>query len=211
MFEVDILSSILVWASLSSLLVLSESCNESEALVQVVRNHALGSPVCGEDFVLLHEDSWHLESEEIAVEWNGRLSDLVGFYIEDAGVPAVLAIEATENHDVVLIDLGNTCTLSLREQVGSKVEHLPCLLSVLDVEVLDGVAVSSSHLSNSTEDIDDGVVEGATRVVVSSNVQIGQGKPHIHVDVVLLTSLEGLVLLASGSSDNKELVANITD
>jgi hypothetical protein len=48
-------------------------------------------------------------------------------------------------------------------------------------------------------------------VVVSANIQTGKGKPHIHVDVVLLAPLKSLVIFASGSCDNKELVADIAD
>jgi len=46
---------------------------------------------------------------------------------------------------------------------------------------------------------------------VTSDVKVGYLEPEIKIDVVLLTALEGLVLLASGASHDQELVVQAAD
>jgi len=46
---------------------------------------------------------------------------------------------------------------------------------------------------------------------VTSYVQVWDLKPQIEVDVVLLASLEGLVVLAAGAGDDEELVVEAAD
>jgi len=46
---------------------------------------------------------------------------------------------------------------------------------------------------------------------VTSNVQVGDFKPQIEVDVVLLAPLEGLIVLAARAGDDEELVVEAAD
>ena len=46
---------------------------------------------------------------------------------------------------------------------------------------------------------------------MTSNIQIGNFKPKIEVDVVLFASLVGSVIFTAGTSDNEELIVKTAD
>ena len=43
-------------------------------------------------------------------------------------------------------------------------------------------------------------------MIMSADVEVGNFEPQIEVDIVLLTPLEGFVVLAAGAGDDEEFV-----
>lgn len=71
----------------------------------------------------------------------------------------------------------------------------------------DGVDVFSGMVSNSTEDVNLFVEEGARAMVVSSNIEIWHLEPKINIGVVHLSLHLRIVLLLSRASDHYKLVS----
>ena len=96
-----------------------------ETLVACVRDHALCLPVSSEDLVPLNLNGWHLESEKVKVEWSSCLSHLAGLGVVNAGISTVLSIESSKNNDLILVNLTDSGSLSLWEEMGSNLSYLP--------------------------------------------------------------------------------------
>lgn len=76
-------------------------------------------------------DGWHLVSKELDRCLSFKLDQLTLVVLENIGVPEEVTSETTEDHDLVLVDLGAACTLSHWELVDFDVNDLPHFLATL--------------------------------------------------------------------------------
>ena len=96
--------------------------------------------------------------------------------------------------------------LTLSELSRRDVDDYPSVIAVMGVVALDAVAVLFARLGNPAENEDEALVVSAGRVVMAADVQVGNFKPQIEINVVLLASFEGIIVFAARASNNLELV-----
>jgi len=114
---------------------------------------------------------------------------------DHAAICQELAIESTNNYELICCDLAHACTLSGskhrkdRSDLRFVVESLPSPLSCdVKVESLNGGAVLLALVLNTTEDEEVLVRELARGVVVATLVEAGQIHPVVVGNIVELDS-----------------------
>ena len=100
-------------------------------------------------------------------------------------LPHVFSIEATEDKDLILVHLGDTKTLAGRKLVCCEVHELPVFLRLV-VYSLDAIYIFLACVSNSAEDVDEAVLKGAARMIVTAFIQLRKIKPNVNICVVAL-------------------------
>jgi hypothetical protein len=123
-------------------------------------------------------------------------------YIVEVAFTQEFTWKSTEDDDFFISNLGNSSTLSLWELYRWHINDCPVLRAVLRVITFNRVAVLATWLSNTTEDIYESVLERATWMVVSTNIEVWNFEPEIKIDVVLFTSFVGSIIFTSRASDN---------
>jgi hypothetical protein len=76
-------------------------------------------------------NGWHLVSEELDWCFSFELDELALVVLENVGVPKEVTSETTKDHDLILVDLSATCTLSYWELVDLDINDLPHFLVTL--------------------------------------------------------------------------------
>ena len=124
-------------------------------------------------------------------------SHLSSCRVENAAVSEEASREASEDDDLILADLDDTGALSLCELRRWHIDDDPAVGPVLRVVPLNRVAVLLARLCNSAEDKDEALIVSAARVVVATDIHVGNLEPKVQIDVVLLAALECIIFLAS--------------
>ena len=103
------------------------------------------------------------------------------------GIFHVFAIEATEDNNFLLINLGYSKTLTSWEYVLRQLNELPLILGDI-VELFNGVDILFRLIWYSTEYIDESVMERTAGMIVTAFSELWDVEPDIKIDVVAFSS-----------------------
>ena len=126
--------------------------------------------------------------------------------MEDAAIFEESSRKSSKDHNLLVSDLDNTGSLALWELNLGNVDNDPGVGSVLRIVALNRVTVLLSRLGNAAEDEDEAISVGTARVIVSTDVEIGDLEPQIKINVILLRTLVRFIIFATRTSDDQELV-----
>lgn len=160
---------------------------------------------CVDCICLRVKNGRHLEEEALVWGWWSSYH-LVGAIVKEVGVFEELSWKATEDQDILVVSLSNSCSLSVSEHLLWNLDHLP-FVSIWGIILFNWVDILSCLVCNSAEYEDSLIIETTWTVIMSTNVEIWHFKPKINIWIVHLTLYLRLVLLLSGSWNNDELVS----
>ena len=116
-----------------------------------------------------------------------QLSDLVRVNVERVGVFQELAVEPPKDQEIFLVFLEGSAPLAFGKELGVDLNDFPCRLFGVVVH-FDGVDILAGFVFDSAHHVDVSVVEGARRMIVTTNVQVGHLEPKVNVRVVHLAT-----------------------
>ena len=185
-----------------------------ESAVVFILNDTLALPICSDDLIWTTrfvENSWHLESKKINIRLVICFFHCVRADIVQVAFTKEFSWKSAKDNNLFIGNLRNTSSLSFWERTWWHVYDNPVLRTVLWIVAFNRVAVFATWLCNSAEDINKSVLECATGVVMSSNIEIRNFEPEIEVNIILFTPFISSIIFTSWSSDNKELVIKTAD
>jgi len=168
--------------------------------VLIIREHLLALPVGRNNFAACWiKYSGHLIGKQLLRSYS-NLANVLSTMLKRQNILQEFTWETTEDDNFVIVQLGDTSSLSRWETRLWNLNNFPALFCVFTVESLNWVAVLFGGISDSRKNINVFVGQSAGGMVVTAVVKLGQVEPNIQIDVVLLYCAVGSVCVQTRSS-----------
>lgn len=176
-------------------------------VLHAIQSHRL--PVHGQGLSIFDATKgWHLEGEQGECATHAQVLLLVHFLwlaslhviLDGEVVIQEFTIESTDNHNLIVSDLAHSSTLASgdlsRDLDLVQVNSLPVLvlqIIQIELETLYRGRVLFVRVLDTTEDVNEFVIEMSTRVVVSTLIDSWKFEPFINIHIIELYSIGSIL------------------